>query len=117
MDISAEAWVALVALVVSLVALARGERLQKALQKLQSEHEALQSNVSLLVDVWSRIGSKPTLLRFHGVTEEDLKAADIDAEELAYLVASFEAAGYYYEHLDKGTGPLPRDFLRYRMSA
>jgi hypothetical protein len=101
MQIGAEALVALVALVVSIVTLVKGERMQRALQKSQSEHEALQSNVSLLVDVWSRIGSKPSLLRFHGINEEELKAAGIDVEELAYLIASFEAAGYYYEHIDK----------------
>ena len=67
MQIGAEALVALVALVVSIVALVKGERMQRARQKSQSEHEALQSNVSLLVDVWSRIGSKPSLLRFHGI--------------------------------------------------
>jgi hypothetical protein len=117
MQIGAEALIALVALVVSMVALVRGERTQRALQKSQSEHEAIQSNVSLLVDIWSRIGSKPSLLRFHEIKEEELKAAGIDVEELAYLIASFEAAGYYYEHIDKGTGPFPQDSLRYRMCA
>lgn len=91
--------------------------MQKGLQKSQSEHDALQSNVSLLVDVWARIGSTSSILRFHGVTEDDLKAVDITADELAYLIASFEAAGYYYERIDKGTGPFRSDSLRYRMCA
>ena len=45
---------------------------QGELQKAQSEHEAIQSNVSLLVDLWSRIGSNPSLLKFHGINKEEL---------------------------------------------
>lgn len=115
MNINAEVWVALAALFVSFITLIRNERMQKAMRKLQSEHEARQSNTSLIVDAWNRIGIKPSLLRFHGVTEEDLKAADVDAEELAYLIASFEAASYYYEHIDKDIGPFPSNSLRFRM--
>lgn len=115
MKISVEAWVALAALTVSLITLIRGERLQRAMRKSQLEHEARQANGSLLVDIWSRIGAKPSLLRFHGVTDEELKVVGIDSEELAYLVASFEAAGYYYEHIDKDDGPFPFNSLRYRM--
>ena len=32
-------------------------------------------------------------------------------------MASFEAAGYYYEYIDRGTGPFPQDSLRYWMCA
>jgi hypothetical protein len=59
------------AIVVSIVTLVEGERMQRALQKSQLEHEALQPNVSLLVDVWGRIASKPSLIRFHGINEEE----------------------------------------------
>lgn len=117
MNIRAEVLIALAALITSLIALIRGERFQKELRKSQSEHEARQSNASLLVDLWSRIGNKPSLLRFHEVTEEDLKKAGIDEEELAYLVASFEAAGYYYEYISKETGPFLQSSLRYNLCA
>lgn len=117
MHISIEAWVALAALTVSVTALIRGERLQRTMRKSQVEHEARQVNGSLLVNIWGRLGSKPSLLKFHGITEDDLKSVDIDPEELAYLIASFEAASYYYERIDKEDGPFPSSSLRYRMCA
>lgn len=82
------------------------------MRKSQVEHEARQSNGWLLVSLWGRVGSKPSLLKFHGITEDDLKSIDIDSEELSYLVASFEAAGYYYEHIDKDDGSFLPSTLR-----
>jgi hypothetical protein len=92
-------------------------RKQGDLHRSQVEHESLQSNVSLLVGIWNRLSAKPTLLRFHGVTDKELKAAGVEADELAYLIGSFEAAGYYYEYIDQGSGPFPPESLRYRMCA
>ena len=74
-----ESWIALAALAVSLVALYRGERMQRALHKSQAEDASIHTNISALVEVWGSIATKPSVLRFHGVTEEDLAAAEIDA--------------------------------------
>lgn len=90
---------------------------QGELQRLQAEHEAIQSNATMLVDLWSRVGSNPDLLKFHGIDRKQLNEVGLDVEDLAYLIASFEAAGYYYEYFDKGTGPFPAHSLRAHMCA
>ncbi|HEV7517929.1 MAG TPA: hypothetical protein VGR07_16645 [Thermoanaerobaculia bacterium] len=110
-------WIALVAFLFSLVALYRGERLQQTFQELQAKDASLQNNISALVGVWNSIAKKPSVLRFHGVTEKEMKEAGIDAEELAYLIASFDTASHYYEYIDKRGGQFPRTSIRYTMCA
>lgn len=112
-----EAVIALLALVVSLVALIRGENMQRELRKSQSEDASVLANIASLVEVWRSIGAKPSLLRFHGVTEDELKNCGVDAEELAYLIASFETASHYYKYIDTRVGPFPRESIRFRMCA
>jgi hypothetical protein len=112
-----ESWTALAALAVSLIALYRGELTQRALQKSQATDASIHTNISTLVEVWSSIARKPAVLRFHGIAEEELAAAGIDAEELAYLIASFETASHYYDHIENQTGSFPEESIRYAMCA
>src|SRR5215213_1644807 len=112
-----ESWIALAALAVSLIALYRGELTQRALQKSQAADASIHTNISTLVEVWSRIARKPAVLRFHGITEEELAAAGIDAEELSYLIASFETASHYYDHIENQAGSFPEESIRYPMCA
>jgi len=112
-----EAWTALAALLVSAIALYRGELTQRALQRAQREDSSMTTNIATLVEVWSSIARKPSVLRFHGVTEEELIAAGIDAEELAYLIASFETASDYYDRVENQAGPFPKESIRYAMCA
>lgn len=101
------------AVTVSVIALFVAERQQK----LQAKHEANLYNVASLTELWGKIEMKPALLRFHGVSKEELDAYSLDAADLAYLVASFEAANYYYEEIDQTTGVFPETSLRYQMCA
>jgi hypothetical protein len=110
-----EAVIALLALVFSLVAFIRGEFMQRALRRSQSEDASVLANIASLVEVWRNIGAKPSLLRFHGVTEDELKSCGVDAEELAYLIISFEAASHYYKYIDNRVIPFPRESIRFRM--
>jgi hypothetical protein len=73
--------------------------------------------MAVLVETWSALGRKPSLLRFHGVSEEELDNAGVDAEELAYLVASFEGASVYYRYFENTSEPFPEGSLRQRMCA
>jgi hypothetical protein len=107
----------LAALVVSVIALLRGELTQRALQRAQREDSSMTTNIASLVDVWSSIAKKPSVLRFHGVTEEELVAAGIDIEELAYLIASFETASDYYDRVENQAGSFPKESIRYAMCA
>lgn len=112
-----EAVIAVLALGVSLFALIRGEVTQRALQRAQSTDASVLANMTSLVEVWRSIGAKPSLLRFHGVTEDELSNCGVDAEELAYLIASFEAASHYYRYIDNRVIPFPRESIRFRMCA
>ena len=112
-----EAWIALAAFVFSVIALFRGELTQRALQRAQREDSSMTTNIASLVEVWSSIAKKPSVLRFHGVTEEELVAAGIDVEELAYLIASFETASDYYDRIENQAGPFPKESIRYSMCA
>lgn len=108
---------AVLAIVVSLVALIRGEMMQRAMQRSQSEDASVLANIGALVEVWRNIGTKPSLLRFHGVTDDELRNCGVDAEELAYLITSFETASHYYKYIDNRVVPFPRESIRFRMCA
>ena len=51
-----------------------------------------------MMEIESRIGQYPNLLRFHGIgnPKEYLASLDIDSHEFAYLVNSFTAGALYY---------------------
>jgi hypothetical protein len=80
-------------------------------------HASVHANMAALVELYNRVESTPTVLRFHGVSQEDLDAAGLTATELAYLVASFEAASVYYRFHDSSPGPFKQSSLRYRLLA
>jgi hypothetical protein len=111
--LNAELLVAMLALVVSVVALGWTAYSQRD----QAKHATLQENMVILVEMWSALGRKPSLLRFHGVSETELDNAGVDAEELAYLIASFEAASVYYRYFENTSEPFPEGSLRQRMCA
>jgi len=93
-------------------------QLQRDRELREREHASLQANMASLVELWGCLGKKPSLLRFHGVTLDQLKEVGIDdAEELAYLIASFEAAGVYYHYFEQDTEPFPEGSLRSKMCA
>jgi hypothetical protein len=108
-----EAWIAVVALLVSVFTLVWTVRAQRS----QAEQASLQANMASLVELWGTLGRKPSILRFHGVSEADLATAGVDHEELAYLIASFEAASVYYRYFERGEEPFPEGSLRHKMCA
>ncbi|HEU0299640.1 MAG TPA: hypothetical protein VFR37_09305 [Longimicrobium sp.] len=105
--------VAVLALIVSVAAFAWTLHSQS----VQAKHATLQANMALLVEMWGTLARKPSLLRFHGIDEAELREAGVDAEELAYLVASFEAASVYYRYFENSAEPFPEGSLRQRMCA
>lgn len=52
--------------------------------------------LSHVANIEQTLGQVPSALKFHGITEEALKKADIRSEELAYLLASFTAGAIYH---------------------
>ena len=66
--------------------------------KRESFNQAYFSNENHIIEIESRIGAKPDLLRFHGVEnpQEFLKSHGIDSDEFAYLVNSFTAGSIFY---------------------
>jgi hypothetical protein len=102
-----------VALVVSFASVAWTIFAHRSLVK----HESVHANMAALVELYNRIESTPTILRFHGVSEEELNAAGLTAKEFAYLVASFEAASVYYRFHEKIPKAFKQSSLRYRLLA
>jgi hypothetical protein len=103
--------VAIVALIFSVGTFIKQLRDQRRLKYL----EALQSNGALLLETWKQLASVPSALRFHSITEEQLKECGVSKEELIYLVILFESADYYYQHLAKGKGSFKEGSLRYAL--
>lgn len=77
---------------------------------------AIASSFSLMVGAEQMLADHPTALRFHGIEPDDLRAAGIEPEEFAYLVANFSAAGVLYR-INEPTNddPFPEDSYRYVM--
>jgi hypothetical protein len=73
--------------------------------------------MAALAGLYNRIDEIPSVLRFHGVSNEDLDAAGVTAKEFAYLVASFEAASVYYRFHEKSPKPFKESSLRYKLLA
>lgn len=71
MDI--EGWLAVIALVVSLVSFAWTVLAHRHLVR----HGSVNANMAALVDLYNRIESNPSILRFHGVSQEELDAAGV----------------------------------------
>jgi hypothetical protein len=111
--LNAELLVAMLALVISVVALVW----TVYSQRIQAKHAILQENMAILVEIWGALGRKSSMLRFHGISEAELSDAGVDAEELAYLIASFEAASVYYRYFENTPEPFPEGSLRQRMCA
>ncbi|HEY0018072.1 MAG TPA: hypothetical protein VGC13_17280 [Longimicrobium sp.] len=108
-----EVLVAVLALVVSVITFVWTLRSHS----IQAKHATLQANMAVLVEVWGALAKNPSLLRFHGISPAELQEVGVDAEELAYLVASFEAASVYYRYFENTPNPFPEGSLRQRMCA
>lgn len=54
------------------------------------------ASLSHVVDIERTLGEVPTALKFHGITIEEMKKADIEPKELAYLLSSFTAGAIYH---------------------
>lgn len=79
--------------------------------------ETLHSNGTMLNEAWRQLVAAPEALCFHGLNEEALKKAGFTINQLVYLLISFQAADYYYQHKDKKTGAFSTRSLRYAMLA
>lgn len=91
--------------------------------------QALQGNATLLANCWQQLAAdaaavtsqstagKYDLLTFHNLDDEKLNDAGINRKQLAYLLTLFEAATFYYEHIEKGRReePFETDSLRYKI--
>ncbi|HEV7672288.1 MAG TPA: hypothetical protein VGS22_27535 [Thermoanaerobaculia bacterium] len=73
-----------------------------------TRHGSIHANMATLVELYNRIETTPSILRFHGVSKEDLEAAGLTAQEFSYLVASFEAASVYYRFHETSPTPFGR---------
>ncbi|RZK27607.1 MAG: hypothetical protein EOO63_13055 [Hymenobacter sp.] len=104
---------ALIAIAVSLTALFIGEYRQIEQKRLNS----LQANGTLLVEAWKQVAVNPSVLRFHSIDIEKLKAEGFSVEELSYLLVLFEAADFHYQHVNNKSGPFPIGSLRYALLA
>jgi hypothetical protein len=107
-----EGWVAVIALVVSLLSFAWTILAHRHLVR----HASVHANMAALIELYNRAES-PSILRFHGVSQEELDAAGLTAKEFAYLVASFEAASVYYRFHETSPTPFKPSSLRYRLLA
>ena len=87
-------------------------------QRKMTEHGSVHANMSALVGLYNPIEETPSILRFHGVSTEELDAAGVTARrEFAYLVASFEAASAYYGFHEKDPKPFKESTMRYQLLA
>lgn len=56
------------------------------------------------------IADSPSVLKFHGITEEDLEKIQISSKELSYLICIFTAGGITARSLnDKNESPFEKD--------
>ena len=108
-----EALLSITALLVSLVSFAW----TIVAHRYMAEHGSVHANMSALVGLYNRIEATPSVLRFHGVSTEELDAAGVTATEFAYLIASFEAASVYYRFHEKSPKPFQKSSLRYKLLA
>lgn len=111
--IAVPAILSLLAIGVSIAAL----HVSRQQHHVQLENTAHIENSAALGSLFLLLDAHPDTLRFHGLTEADLRCRGLTPADLAYLVASFEAASHYYEYLDNSDGPFPRNSLRYGMCA
>ena len=72
-------------------------QLRQAVIQSQFNREQLSLILSPIIGVELKLIDIPEALKFHGITEADLAAHDITAQELSYLVASFTAGRIYHE--------------------
>lgn len=79
------------------------------------EKLAIISNLNKRIDIQLAIGNNPDLLRFHGITDEELSNAGVSPEELAYLVASFTAGEIWYRINEKEIEVFRENSFRRRM--
>lgn len=61
------------------------------------------SNLAHLISLERSIADIPSVFRFHGISDEEIKSAGVSPEELAYLVASVTAGGVYHRTIKPGS--------------
>lgn len=83
-----------VSLAVSILAL----RINRDNFKTRMQNHAFISNENHMIEIESRIGQNPELLRFHGIEDPDafLKECDLTPAEFAYLLNSFTTGSIFY---------------------
>lgn len=67
------------------------------------KNQALISNENHIIEIESRIGDNPELLRFHGIENPSqyLQELGVTSKEYAYLLNSFTAGSLYYNIASK----------------
>lgn len=83
-----------VSLIISVISVS----LSYKFSRIDAQNKAFVSNENHIIEIESRIGIYPELLRFHGIDnpKEFLDQHGITANEFAYLVNSFTAGSLYY---------------------
>lgn len=76
------------------------------------------ANVTSIIAVERSLGTIPTALRLHGITNDELEDAGVTAEGLAYLLASCSATSIYHNFsAEDPTQPFADDSYRHAMCA
>lgn len=89
-------WLAIGAIVISIVSLIW----TIASTRKQYKYSSLTANSDAIIEIESRVGKNPALMRFHGVDDWETALRDhgITAEEYAYLLNNFTAGGTYFRN-------------------
>lgn len=76
------------------------------------------TNLAHLIGLERSIAEIPTVFRFHGISEAQIKEAGLTPQELAYLVASTTAGGVYHmTHARNVIEPFQEGSYRHAMCA
>lgn len=90
-------YLSILAIILSLTSL-----LWNIVNSYKSKHKSnLVSNLSAISAVEAKLGELPKALRFHGISENDLKKANVTAEEFSYLLSSLTVGGLYHRQHKK----------------
>jgi len=82
----------------------------------QGRSSAIASSFALMAQAEAMLKDVPSALKFHGVSDEDLRRAGITPEEFVYLIVNFTGAGVLYRMSEPdSTAPFQKGSYRYVM--
>ena len=76
---------------------------------------SLLANHSNLIQIESLVGDFPSILRFHGIDEKELKKHGLTSEEFAYLLNNFTAGGTFHRMIGNRKSTFKKGTYRYNM--